>query len=107
MGVVETGAAAAGSWLSGRAFDFTGNLLQVDRLREPLVQGAGSMLERYADGDGRGRSGPGRIKRERALIASAILDTFDRQLSKRSVSPHVVRICMCTCGTNLCTSGPL
>ena len=87
-----------GNILQSRAgdpiLDLATRLLYMDRLRGPLFQVVERWLASYLGVRDTDPSAGPRIKREHLLTASAILDTVDRLIARKALSPHLLRVIM-------------
>ncbi|MEW6554678.1 MAG: radical SAM protein [Actinomycetota bacterium] len=82
--------------LNGRAgdpvLDLLVWLLRSDRLRPLLFHGAERWLKSYLRGRDADPSANVRINEEHLLTALAILDTVDRLIARKAISPHLLRV---------------
>lgn len=94
MDLRESAAVIIDGRAGGHIMDLATRLIYMDRLREPLIRFAGRGLDRYLERrDGGSESCP-RINLEHRLTAAAIVDTVDRLVKRRAISPHVLRVIM-------------
>ena len=89
---------AAGSLLQSRfgdpILDVVTRLLYADRIRRPFFGMVERSLLSYLETRNDDPTANARIKREHQLTASAVLDTVDRLIARKAISPHLLRVIM-------------